>query len=191
MNAATITSLFWCVFIGYWIISAVSAKKNVQNKWNLWGVGIRVITLVVVIVILRTVGVKNFFGGSSPLSSGPSNMAVAILGVVLCGLGIGLAIWARVHLGRNWGMPMSHKKDPELVTSGPYSLIRHPIYTGVFLAAVGSILTTGLLWLLLLIVMGIYFIYSAGEEEKIMTAAFPDQYPAYKARTKMLIPYIF
>jgi protein-S-isoprenylcysteine O-methyltransferase Ste14 len=42
--------------------------------------------------------------------------------------GIGLAIWARVHLGRNWGMPMTQKSEPELVTSGPCQFVRHPVY---------------------------------------------------------------
>jgi protein-S-isoprenylcysteine O-methyltransferase Ste14 len=45
-------------------------------------------------------------------------------------LGLGFAIWARVHIGRNWGTPMTQKDEPELVTSGPYHLVRHPIYSG-------------------------------------------------------------
>jgi hypothetical protein len=53
-------------------------------------------------------------------------------GVALCVLGFGLAISARWHLGRNWGMPMSRKEQPELVTSGPYAYIRHPIYIGTY-----------------------------------------------------------
>lgn len=53
-------------------------------------------------------------------------------------LGLGLAVWARIYLGRNWGMPTSTKEDPELVTSGPYRTIRHPIYTGILLAMIGS-----------------------------------------------------
>ena len=54
---------------------------------------------------------------------------------MLVALGLGLAIWARAHIGRNWGLPMSRKAYPELVTSGPYAVIRHPIYVGILLAA--------------------------------------------------------
>ena len=57
--------------------------------------------------------------------------------------GIGLAIWARIHLGRNWGMPTSQKADPELVTTGPYRFVRHPIYTGLLVALLGTALAVG------------------------------------------------
>jgi protein-S-isoprenylcysteine O-methyltransferase Ste14 len=49
------------------------------------------------------------------------------LGLALFSAGLGFAIWARVRLGRNWGIPMTQKDEPELVTSGPYHLVRHPI----------------------------------------------------------------
>ena len=51
---------------------------------------------------------------------------------------VGLAIWARVHIGRNSGTPMTEKDDPELVTSGPYRVVRHPIYSGILVAGVGT-----------------------------------------------------
>ncbi len=88
-------------------------------------------------------------------------------------------------------MPQSVKENPELVTSGPYAYIRHPIYTGVLVAMIGTALVTSMLWLLIFVVTGGYFIYSALEEEKLMLKTFPDSYPAYKARSKMLIPFIF
>jgi Phospholipid methyltransferase len=64
-------------------------------------------------------------------------------GVVLCVLGFGLGLCAPWYLGRNWGMPMSCKEQPELVTSGPYAFIRHPIYTGPILAMLGSAIGVG------------------------------------------------
>src|SRR6185503_8446049 len=105
-------------------------------------------------------------------------------------VGITFAIWARYTLGRNWGMPMSVKEKPELVTSGPYALVRHPIYTGVLLALLGSTFVVGLWWLIIFAVGTIYFLYSAAREEALMMKEFPNEYPAYKARTKMLIPLI-
>ena len=86
----------------------------------------------------------------------------------------------RVYLGRNWGMPMTRKADPELVTSGPYHKIRHPIYTGIILAMVGTTIAVSLYWLVAVFVIGAYFIYSAVVEERSMTQLFPDTYPAYK-----------
>jgi protein-S-isoprenylcysteine O-methyltransferase Ste14 len=115
----------------------------------------------------------------------------AALGLALLGLGLAFAIWARVHIGRNWGNPMTQKEQPELVTSGPYRLVRHPIYSGILLASIGT--AVALSWFLLTAVAlaGIYFVYSATNGERYMTEQFPDAYPVYKRSTKMLVPYIY
>ncbi len=86
---------------------------------------------------------------------------------------------------------MSHKENPELVTTGPYAYIRNPIYSGVTLAMLGSGLALGQWWFLVAIITFLYFAYASLQEEKIMLAAFPETYPAYKARTRMLIPFVF
>lgn len=113
------------------------------------------------------------------------------IGLAIFVLGLALAVWARVYLGRNWGMPMSQKADPELVTSGPYHSIRHPIYTGVILAMIGTTIAVSLYWLIAVALIGCYFIYGAVVEERSMTQLFPDSYPADKRSTKMLIPFIY
>jgi hypothetical protein len=61
---------------------------------------------------------------------------------------LGFAIWARVHIGRNWGTPMTQKDQPELVTSGPYHLVRHPIYSGILVASVGTAVALSWFWLI-------------------------------------------
>jgi protein-S-isoprenylcysteine O-methyltransferase Ste14 len=103
----------------------------------------------------------------------------------------GLAISARWHLGRNWGMPMSRKEQPELITSGPYAYIRHPIYTGLILAMLGSAISVNISWALMLVPVGAYFGLSARREESAMLQLFPEQYAAYMARTGMLAPRLF
>ena len=102
--------------------------------------------------------------------------------------GIALAIWARVHLGRNWGMPMTQKAEPELVTSGPYRFVRHPIYSGLLAWLLGTALVTNLIGLIIVAILGGYFYYCAPVEEKNLTATFHTAYPAYRTSTKMLIP---
>jgi len=104
---------------------------------------------------------------------------------------LGFAIWARIHIGRNWGTPMSQKDEPELVTSGPYHLVRHPIYSGVLLAGVGTAVALSWLWLIAVGLAGVYFAYSAKVEERNMAAQFPEAYPAYRRSTRMFIPFIF
>jgi len=86
---------------------------------------------------------------------------------------------------------MSVKENPDLITTGPYSYIRHPIYSGMALAMLGSVLASSVLWIVVLIIVGIYFVYGATREEALMLKQFPDTYPAYKRRTKMFIPFIF
>jgi protein-S-isoprenylcysteine O-methyltransferase Ste14 len=88
-------------------------------------------------------------------------------------------------------MPTSQESDPELVTSGPYRVVRHPIYSGILTGVLGTALATNLLGLIIVVVVGAYFYYSATVEEKNLTATFPTAYPAYRASTKMLIPFVF
>jgi protein-S-isoprenylcysteine O-methyltransferase Ste14 len=112
------------------------------------------------------------------------------IGLALFVLGLALAVWSRIYIGRNWGMPMSDKADPDLVTTGPYSVIRHPIYSGIILAMIGTTLAVSLYWLVAVVLVGAYFLYSAAVEERYMTEVFPDAYPRYKQSTKMLIPFV-
>ena len=86
---------------------------------------------------------------------------------------------------------MTQKDDPELVTSGPYHLVRHPIYSGILVAGVGTAVALSWAWLTAVALAGVYFVYSAIVEERDLTEQFPDGYPVYKRSTKMLVPFIF
>jgi protein-S-isoprenylcysteine O-methyltransferase Ste14 len=77
--------------------------------------------------------------------------------------------------------------DPELVTTGPYARIRHPIYSGVI---IGAAIAVSPYWLDAVAILGAYFLFSAVIEERTMARLFPAAYPPYKRTTKMLIPYI-
>ncbi|HUZ70685.1 MAG TPA: isoprenylcysteine carboxylmethyltransferase family protein, partial [Candidatus Saccharimonadales bacterium] len=115
---------------------------------------------------------------------------LSAIGLTLFAAGLGFAVWARIHIGRNWGTPMSQKADPELVTSGPYQLVRHPIYSGILVAGVGTAVSLSWSWLIAVALAGIYFVYSATIEERNLTQQFPDAYAVYKRSTKMLVPFI-
>ena len=180
---------FWLIFIVYWAAMAVGAKKNIGARFWSREVGLRVGAIVLVLLALRLPVFRQALRNA--LAYAPSSSALmGAVGVVLCALGIGLAIWARAYLGRNWGMPMSRKENPELVTTGPYAYVRHPIYTGMLIAMLGSAIGESPFWSLPLVLFGIYFVYSARREEKLMMVQFPEQYRAYMKRTKMLVPFI-
>ncbi len=168
----------WALFWLGWLAAAVSAKRGSAR-----GAGrrIRGVAAIGVFVMARLVPVNG---------SAVHDTASAVLGTALFACGLAVAVWARVNMGRNWGMPMTVKKEPELVTSGPYRLIRHPIYSGILLAVLGTALAVNLDWLILLPVLGMYFLYSARVEEKLMTDQFPAVYPAYRSHTKMLVPFL-
>ena len=183
----SIVTACWAAFILYWLISAATSKRNLSRTFGWAGIVWRLAFMVTVIILVRLQVVTPKLMESVALAQNP---LWAPVGAALCVIGVALAIWARVYLGRNWGMPMSIKENPELVVSGPYVWIRNPIYTGMLLAMLGSALAVSLLWLAIFVISAVYFIYSAKQEEKIMLREFPDTYPAYKARTKMLIPFI-
>ena len=106
-------------------------------------------------------------------------------------LGIGLAIWARVFIGRNWSPRPAMKENHELVTTGPYAYVRHPIYTGILLAALGTALTGTVFAIGVVVLTSIVFRSRIGKEEKIMLELFPNEYPVYQARTKRLVPFVW
>jgi protein-S-isoprenylcysteine O-methyltransferase Ste14 len=184
----TILTVLWIIFIAYWIYSAVSSKKTIRNNNFYRGLVFRIGVAFVIYLFIRYTP-----GATGSLAYVPSlhYPALGLIGVLIALVGIALAIWARVYLGTNWGMPMSLKENAELVTTGPYAYIRNPIYTGVLLAMLGSVCVIGLFWLLVFVVASGYFIYSSLQEEKIMMKEFPSTYPEYKKRTKMLIPFVF
>jgi len=171
----------WAAFWLYWLIAAFSMKRG-HVPWHR-ELGIRVVVAGVVIVLYR-LGVFRHYDRNTELWRGA-------LGLVLLVIGLGFAVWARPHIGRNWGTPMTQKQEPDLVTSGPYRLVRHPIYSGLLLAVVGTAVALSWLWLIAAALAGLYFVYSATVEEHYLATQFPDTYPAYKQSTKMLVPYVF
>lgn len=178
----------WLLFIAYWAVMALGAKRSLSSHAWRRQIGVRILILFVFIMVLRFPGSRRAL---RVVASYKPDEILELAGAVLCGLGVGLAIWARTVLGRNWGMPMSQKQDPELVTGGPYAYVRHPIYTGMILAMLGSAIGQSLVWLLPLLLGSAYFVYSARQEEKLMLRQFPTQYAAYMKHSKMLLPFLY
>jgi protein-S-isoprenylcysteine O-methyltransferase Ste14 len=174
----TAIAIAWIAFWAYWLASAFGVKEGRADRRR---IPLNGLSALAVILLLRV-----FHGGSLAVHS----PVLGAIGAVVFASGIALAIWARVQLGRNWGMPMTQKDEPDLVTSGPYRFVRHPIYSGLLAAVLGTALTTDLIGMVIVAILGGYFYYSASVEEKNLTATFPTAYPAYRRRTKMLIPLI-
>ena len=175
-------SFCWLIFGLYWFVAALTMKKRAPA-----GVRAVLIRVVAIFLILFVVLSTRTHISLAPV---PMSDFMGTTGIALCAGGIAFAVWARKHLASNWGMPMTIMEKPELVMTGPYQYVRHPIYTGVITAIFGSAFVSGPWWLAVALGAVLYFAYSARQEEKVMLREFPHTYPAYKARTKMLIPFV-
>jgi protein-S-isoprenylcysteine O-methyltransferase Ste14 len=168
----------WIVFWVYWLASAFGVKEGRGSRRRIPLNGMTALSVVLLVRVFR--------GGSLAVHS----PVLGAIGAIVFAGGIALTIWSRLELGRNWGMPMTQKAEPELVTSGPYRFVRHPIYSGLLAGLLGTALVTNLIGLIIVAILSAYFYYCASVEEKNLTSTFPATYPAYRASTKMLIPFV-
>jgi len=180
--ANDIVGLLWTIYIVYWIVSARKVKRDIRREGGWWARLATTIIIGVILGFIAPVFLKPFFS---------QNTVVSIIALILTVVGIGLAIWARYHLGANWSSRPSIKEGHELITSGPYRFIRHPIYSGLLLAFIGTALINGLIWSFIFIAIALNLIPKVLTEERLMTQQFPEQYPEYKKKTKALIPFVW
>ncbi len=172
----------WFIVIVYLIVAGIGVKQETKGHL-LQSFGL--MFAIIAAFLLPFIPVFYF------LNFAPVNLLLNIIGVVLCAAGMACLVWARQRLGRNWSQTVSVKKEPELVTSGPYRYVRHPMYAGGLLAAIGSAIVCGGGWIFLLLILGAIFLWRMDEEDKLMAQQFPSEYPAYKKRTKALIPFVW
>lgn len=186
-NPLFVAGILWILFWAYWLISAFSSKRTVRTN-ALWSsMLMRVVFIILFIVLFRMGRLRDL-----PALPANPNPMIDVLGILLCAAGMAFAVWARIRLGRNWGVPMSIKENPELVTTGPYRFVRHPIYAGMLVAILGTTLLAGGQWFLVFFFFLVYFgLFAVRKEEQFLSTQFPAEYPAYAKRTKRLIPFVW
>lgn len=171
-----------------WLIGAVSTKRTVRRQPG----GARIFHLLLAALGFALLASKGLRAGWLGMRVLPDTHVVAIIGLVLTITGCLFAIWARVTLGTNWSGAATVKAGHQLIAAGPYALARHPIYTGLLTAALGTAVVVGEARCavgLLLIVLAL--VVKMSQEERLMLQTFPDAYPAYRQRVKALIPGVF
>ncbi len=139
--------IVWVVFWLGWLVSAFGANRRSDADRKSRPLAVLVILIGAVVIRVIRPGGPNGLMVHAPV--------VRVLGAALIVCGLSTAVWARIAIGRDWGMPMSEKEHPELVTSGPYQLVRHPIYLGILLAIVGTALAVNLGWLVVAVALGV------------------------------------
>lgn len=180
--------VLWLAFILYWRIKADGAKTAQRLEPRAPRI-LRALTFLVVIVLfsttripLRWLYLKLWPPGIWPFCIGA---AIAIAGVLF-------AVWAREHLGSNWSSAVTIKQGHELITTGPYAVVRHPIYTGILTGLLGTaIALSEVRGLICLVLVFLVTWPKLRLEEGWMRSQFGETYAAYAHRTAALVPYLF
>jgi len=177
--------LAWLVFLAYWFVSALKLKKVKQRE----GRGGRLVQIVFMAAAYGLVFNDAFGRGWLGTRFLPASDAIAKIGFALAVVGVAFAIWARWHLGENWSGTVTLKEGHELIRSGPYRFIRHPIYTGMLIAFAGTVVALGEeRGLISLAIALLSFYLKAKKEERFLSQEFGESFREHARRTGMFLP---
>ncbi|HVZ16193.1 MAG TPA: isoprenylcysteine carboxylmethyltransferase family protein, partial [Terriglobales bacterium] len=152
---------------------------------------VRMIQLIFLIPGCLLLFVHRYRVGPLQLAVLPRLPIVATIGVAMTFAGVAFAIWARYCLGSNWSSQVAIREDHELIQSGPYQWIRHPIYTGIIVGAWGSAIVAGELGAFIgVILVMVGFAYKSKQEELRLAETFGDSFTVHQRRTGMFLPRI-
>ena len=183
-------SALWLTLVAYWVLASRGSKAGFGGRWMWWReISIRLGIFALLMLGLQVAALRQSLPNAPPHALSTS-LPGGLIACVLCVLGIALAVQARARLESRRLAAESASCPAGLVTTGPYALVRHPLYSGLLLAVLGSAIGQSALWLLPLIVYGPLFVLSARREEKRLLEQFPESYRAYMKRTKMLVPFV-
>jgi len=185
--ALNIISACWILFAVIWLLAAFATKQSVYRESRLQRMRY------VIPLLLGGFLLAKGHRLCDPLNHRviPHVEALAWTGVVLCIAGFAFCIWARFTLGRNWSGVVTLKRGHELISDGPYALVRHPIYTGLLTMFVATVIVLG--HVAGIIAMPFVFVslwIKLRDEEKLMLKQFSNEYAAYQQRVKRIIPFI-
>ena len=176
----------WILLFGYWILKSFGNKKDAR-KFSFWlhGTWPLSITAIILWTFLSPSGMNRALISQTKFSQ--------ILGILLCAAGVTFAIWARKTLSTNWSAQVVIKENYELITTGPYAIVRHPIYTGFITTLLGTIIAINISILSIVaeVLVVLYLWWKLRREENIITAQFPGEYSEYKKSVRSaIIPFL-
>ena len=187
MHTATVCSTSWLIFGAIWVISSLKTKPTEQRA----PIGSRLaygVPILAASFLMFTDG--SAFGGAGTRIL-PRSPALDALAIILTIGGIAFAIWARFYLGGNWSSAVSVKVGHELIRTGPYGWVRHPIYAGLLVALFGTALARPrLIGFLAIALFSAGFWIKSRMEEEFMRKTFGEHYLEYTRETGALVPKI-
>jgi len=186
MVTGWLLTLLWALYWLAWgVFALINGEKNKRVSNALAYLGMFILVFIVA-------SSESEIKAHSPLNFLPSYLFLTIIGFVFIAAGFAFTFWARVIMGRNWSGDVELVQEHKLIIAGPYKIVRHPIYAGIFLAFIGTVLIlvdlTGLVLLFLFIY---FFTVKSVREEKLLMNQYGEEYLQYKKRIRMFIPYIF
>lgn len=178
--------VLWILFLVYWQVKAVDTKTTVRLERPLSRI-VRSLVFLTAIALLMLGNLPPFL--YRPIV--PEGLVSFFTGAAVAVAGLLFALWAREQLGRNWSRSVTVKQDHELITSGPYAVVRHPIYTGILTGFFGSALAQGQIRSLIAFLLVSFVLYAKLRlEEQWMRSHFGDTYEAYAHRVAALVPFV-
>jgi protein-S-isoprenylcysteine O-methyltransferase Ste14 len=180
-------AVLWLAWLVYWLVAARNVKAT-RRRESLASFLLNRVFIWLAVVLLAFPNLPVPWLNDHVL---PVTMVVYWAGLVMLVIGLAFTVWARVYLGRNWSGTVTLKREHELVRTGPYRLVRHPIYSGLLLAILGTAVAIGE-WrsLLAFVSVAVGLSFKMKVEERFMEEAFPDEYRHYRAEVPALIPFV-
>jgi len=177
--------LCWIIFILYWLVTSLRVKGTAEKQSFRSALAHRLPVVAGYLLI--------FWRAAPPVNRLliPHTGPALATGITTCVLGLFVTLWARWTLAGNWSSDVTFKQGHELITTGPYHFVRHPIYTGLLIMCLGTAIEIGQLrGFLGLACVAAGFWIKLKQEERLLLRHFPGQYPAYCKRVKALVPFL-
>ncbi|MDA8336167.1 MAG: isoprenylcysteine carboxylmethyltransferase family protein [Peptococcaceae bacterium] len=181
-----VSNWLWLAFLVLWLVWGLitTRQRRVVTR------GSSVVPLWVMLFLLLFFR-HDLLGFIPELVLWPGHTPAAVAGLLVQAAGLGLSVWARYYLGSFWSSAPVLREGHKVVASGPYRLVRHPIYSGLLLAVLGTFLMNGSTFSLLALILATGAMWwKAWSEERLLTAELGDEYVNYRRRTCMLIPWL-
>ncbi|HEV2694858.1 MAG TPA: isoprenylcysteine carboxylmethyltransferase family protein [Verrucomicrobiae bacterium] len=174
----------WFVLDTFWVLAAQTTKPIVPARQYRRAALTSAVVHLLYCLPLSSVPVLG-------LQILPRSILPEAAGAALCVVGVGFAIWSRYVLAGNWNAAVPLQQRHQLVRSGPYAIVRHPIYLGFFLVVCGMILALGEVRALVCAIHATQFFHKMKLEENILRETYPGEYPEYERKVKRLLPCIW
>ncbi len=177
----------WIVTAVLWLLASFSSKPTVRTQSG-------ASRAVQAGLLIASYFLLSSYSRVGPLAWRilPESPLSIYVGMALTLAGMALAILARFFLGGNWSMNVTVKENHQLVRGGPYGIVRHPIYSGLILAILGTAIAEGEVRGLLAVILAIIGLRMKSLlEESFMTGQFGPEYAEYKRHVKGLIPFVW